>query len=143
MRTFDIHENDSRYIILDQETGKTIECDVFLSTRSRLEWERVCTDVLAAFIECGGHSSTEIISYIIRNRCADNRLVDTYDSISENTKTSKSSVKRVMGRMMAKGLLKKIRNGVYMVDGSVIRYGSKSAGAAIAAIWEGESGKHR
>jgi len=134
-------DGEARYAILDRKTGDIIDCDIFLEARTLASWEKVQTEALAAFIECGGSASTSVIAYMVRNREPGNLLVDTYSTIASKTGASVSSVRRVMSAMNAKGLLRKLRNGVYIINGDVIRYGSRSAGAAIAAVWAG-AGKH-
>jgi AraC-like DNA-binding protein len=126
----------SEWVMLNKETGQEIECDVFLKTRSHHHWERTCVNTLAAFIECGGSASSDIIAYILRNKDSTNRLIGSYDKVAAETGAGKSSVMRVFKAMMKKNLMRKEQNGVYIIHGDVARYGSKARGAAIAAIWD-------
>jgi DNA-binding transcriptional ArsR family regulator len=130
---------ESDWVMLNKETGQEIECDVFLKTRSHQHRESTCISTLSAlcaYIECSGASSAKVLSHILSEKDAANIIYQTYEEIAESSGVGISSVTRTFKKLMENGFLRKQRNGYYVLNPDVARFGSKSKEFAIIANWK-------
>lgn len=73
-----------------------------------------------------------VLAYILQNvHPQDNTFLLTYDRIAKKTGVSKDTVVRIMGRLGEKDFIRKLQNGVYIVNPYVMMWGPESKRAML------------
>ena len=68
-----------------------------------------------------------VLAYILQNvHQSDNTVIFTYDKIAKKTGVSKDTVARIIGRLGEKDCIRKVHNGVYMINPCVMVWGTES-----------------
>jgi polyhydroxyalkanoate synthesis regulator protein len=127
--------DDKRYILIDTKTGEEVDIQVFFEEVKKSGWEITYAKMLADYIGCTGSSSAAVLAHIIASRRDGNLIMETQDEIIQATGKGEQTVKKVFKVLLQKGLLKKIRNGKYMLSPKIIRNGDTWKGAAMLKIW--------
>jgi len=130
------HFNDSTYEIRDLVTGEIVPVTLMVEEIKKTYWEKAFINVLASFIEVGGEANNKVLAYLIRERNNENMILGTFKSIAAGAKVSEGTVSKLFKILQKKEFLKKIRNGLYMVNPKMLRYGSHNAGVAMMILWE-------
>ena len=97
--------------------------------------ETVTIDALSEYIRCGEGKSVEILAYFIRAKDNSNLIHGTQREIAARANVSLSVVSRTMKALEAKGLLKKVRSGCYMLSPEVMRHGETIRGSIMFRLW--------
>ena len=132
----DDYFNPATYAVIDRVTGEEIDVAIFLEKASSKYWERAYAKTIAEYIGVGGNGATKVLAYIIKEKNVDNILIQTVRGIGKETSVDPKTVSEVLKTLREKDLVKKMRNGVYLVSPHLMRHGSKTRGAMLLRLWE-------
>jgi len=130
------HFNDSTYAVIDLVTGEKVPISLMVKEIEKNYWEKAFIGVLANFIEVGGEANNKVLAYLIRHKNSENLVMGTYKSIAKDSDVSETTVSKLFKILQKKEFIKKIRNGLYMINPKMLRYGSYNAGVATMILWE-------
>jgi DNA-binding IclR family transcriptional regulator len=97
--------------------------------------ETVNIDALSEYIQCGEGKSVNILAYFIKEKDNNNLIQGTQREIAARANVSLSVVSRTMKALEAKGMLKKVRSGCYMLSPEIMRYGETIRGSIMFRLW--------
>ena len=135
-RTIDNYFDPETYQVIDLLTGEPVDVKIFIEKASQSGWEKAYAKTIAEYIECGGGSSERFLAYLIRFKDSKNMIYGTTKEMAINSSSSDAVIKRVIRRLKERGMIRKMRNGAYMITPKMIRNGSKERGAMLLRIWD-------
>ena len=124
-----------RYMVVERETGDVIPVDVFLEAVPPGYWEKAYAKTLAEYIGVVGNASSTILAWVLTHKDSNNLIHGSFAEIAEECATTRATVNALFQKLYKKELLKKIRNGCYMVSPEILRHGSKTRGAMVLRLW--------
>lgn len=116
-----------RNMVLHDDYGNDYEVGVFGKRiyGQKQFWKVYLMDFLA-ILGILESKQLEVLIYILENtRPSDNLFIGTYRAISENSGVSLDTTNKIMKKMQDFNFLKKIQNGVYMVNPALIMRGNE------------------
>ena len=122
-------------VLINKRTGEEIDVAIFVQTARQAGWEKAYADVLAGYIDCGGSKSATALAWIIKSRKNGNYIYETQTEIAEQSGVSVSVVKTLFKKLIAKGFVKKVNIGKYIVSPRMIRNGDNQKGAMNLKLW--------
>lgn len=130
--------------VLNLKTGDVVDSSTFVQKFLELQkedhkkgFQLVYPEVLARYLKCADSAPVDVLMYLLDNKNHKNVVAVTYSMIIEDTGVSNSTVAKVMTSLQKQGLMKKLRNGVYMLDPNIMIRGGNSRWAATDA-WRKE-----
>ncbi|MBT6129504.1 MAG: hypothetical protein HOH55_05325 [Candidatus Marinimicrobia bacterium] len=133
-------ENDTdlqnRFKILDTSTGEILEANVFYEKSSEQGWERAYIQTLCDYLGVTGNATVKILTYLIKKKDSQNRIIGTHQMIADGAGSSLGSVDRIMKRLKDDGYIATVTKGVYMLTPYMLRYGARTQGAALLRVWD-------
>ena len=94
---------------------------------------------LIATMELVGNQKTKLAYWIIDNLNKENQLIITYRKMSEETKISIETVRMTMKILLDADFLRKIQNGVYIVNPDIVFKGTRGARLNVLNIYQNEA----
>lgn len=130
----EIFINPRQYEIRNKETGEIHNMDMIVKKCSVSGWEKTYPKALANLINCGGCAAS-VISYFIEKKNADNLIIGTYPQIAEEVGVSDRTVANTIKALKKNKFIRSQSPSCYMLDPSIMRYGSKGKGIALMTVW--------
>ena len=127
--------DSSKYTVISHESGEAVEVDVFVKQTSGSYWERAYARVIADYINITGTNTSKVLAAILKKKDSNNLVVSTVREMAEDTGVSSVTVAKVFKRLQDEDLLKKVRNGKYLLSPDIMRHGSKTKGALLLRLW--------
>ena len=127
--------NPATYMVIDRVTGVEVDIDIYIKESSSSYWEKAYAKVLAEYIEVTGNNSSKVLAAILKKKNSDNLVLSTVREMAEELDVSPVTVSKIFVALQSKGLMKKIRNGRYLVSPMMLRHGSKTKGALLLRLW--------
>ncbi len=124
---------NSEYKITDKETGKEITPEEFLTeyfldrAPDKKGFEITYPHQLRKFFNVAGTPRTSVLLFLLEKKSIQNTISETNKSISESLNISKTTVSFVMKKLQDEGLLKKIRQGTYLLNPDISTYGGPNS----------------
>jgi len=131
----DDYFNPATYAVIDRITGEEVEIDIFIEKVKKGYWERAYASTLALYFGMSGSKSVDVLAYILSKKDHNNLFVYTWEEVQEDLGISKMTVAKVVKKAIAKGFIKKVRNGKYLISPTLLRHGSDIKGAMILKLW--------
>ena len=128
--------NPATYQVIDRVTGEEVDVAIFVEKARSGGWQKAYAKTLAEYIQCGDGQAVAFLAYILKKKDSKNYIHGTQREFAEKCKVSLSIINRTMKSLEKKGLLKKVRNGCYMLSPEVIRNGSDKMGAIMFRVWK-------
>ncbi len=95
------------------------------------------TELPTLQIENSEFKQLNVLAYILQNvHAGDNTVILTYKKIADDTKVSKDRVTRIMRRLGKLDFIRKLQNGVYIVNPRILVWGSESKREALCLKYE-------
>jgi len=132
----DARTDFDRYVVMERDTGNIVNVDVFLETVPSKYWEKAYAKVLAEYVGTAGNASANILAWVLKSKDANNLVHGSFSEIAELCGTTKPTVSGLFQKLYKKELLKKVRNGCYMVSPNILRHGSNTRGAMVLRLWQ-------
>lgn len=123
----------SNYVVVDMDTGEVL--DTAMEDKSKDRWEKTYLSTLTIFLSLADSKSLSILIWLLNNKSLDNRVAGTLSEIAEYCGTTKATVSIIFTKLYKVGLLKKIRNGYYIVNPHVMSSGSPATILNITKDW--------
>ena len=136
MQKFEPHINPETYTLIDNISGEPVPLNLFIKEIEKNQWEKAYAHLLADYIEAPGDKSCKVLAYLIRNKNRDNMVLGTHRGLADSIGVGHATVTKILKILQVKKLIKKIRNGCYMVDPKMLGYGSHNAQVALMVMWE-------
>lgn len=114
--------------LIDKETGEIIEVDQITKKvyGQKNFWKLYLSDFLPV-LGIVESKQVDILIYILENtQPSTNMFVGTYKAIKENTKTSETTIAKVMKKLQEQKFLKKIQNGLWQVSPNIMMKGDEN-----------------
>jgi len=132
---------NSKYKITVTEvsTGKVIPTDVYIKRTEKEQkgyWQKSYAEVLASYLNIAGTSTTKVLAHIIKEKNSTNMIHGTVREIGELAGVSSVTVSRVFKVLVEADLLRKVRNGCYILNQNVIGPGDAARSIAVIQLWE-------
>ena len=124
-----------RYSIFDNQTSEILPIDPFVEHIAPGYWEKAYAKTIAEYIGIAGNSSAVVLGWIIQNKDTNNLVHGSFAEIAMACEVTKHPVSGVFQKLYKKQLIKKIRNGCYLVSPNVLRHGGKTRGIMILRLW--------
>lgn len=107
---------------INQKTGEIIECSVIQKEVSQdFNFHKVWIEDLITILTNIGGKKLKVLNYLIENmRDSDNTISITYDKMEEQLKISRKTIAETMKILQENDFIKKIQNGLYMVNPDVL-----------------------
>ena len=106
--------------MINPETGELEKVPAYEIREFDINFEKVWLGHLLLAMDCLGGKRKEVVKWILENRDQDNQIVATFQSIQSQCNVSKQTVATVMKSMQSAQLIRKIRNGLYMLNSDFI-----------------------
>jgi len=127
--------NEDEYIMINKRTGEAVSADIFVEQIPKDYWERAYAKMLAEYIGVAGTATNNVLSWLIKNKDSQNRIIGTLSFIAKECNTTVPTVSTLFQKLYKRNMLKKIQNGIYMLSPSLLRHGSKTKGAILFKKW--------
>ena len=135
MRDESNYFNPATYQLIDRITGEEVPVDFFIKEVNRNGWEKAYAETIAEYFNIAGNQSTDVLAYFLTAKDKNNRLITTRKEVAEVTGVSYWTVSRVFKLTLEAGFLRKKRNGYYMINPSVMKYGDAGRGILVLKMW--------
>jgi len=129
------HLNSETYKVIDRITGEEVPTRMFVKQVEKNGWEKAYVGLIADYIEAPGDVSCKVLAHFMRKKDRNNMVMGTHRSIADDLKVGLATVSRVIKKLVAKELLKKVRNGCYMVSPKMIGHGGYNSQMALMIMW--------
>jgi len=123
------------YAVIRRDTGEEVPIDIFIKKAKAGYWEKAYAKTLAEYIGLSGSSTNKLLAYLIKNKTADNMILGTVRSISDELNISPGTTNKLFETLKKKCFLKHVRSGCYMLSPGLLRHGSNTRGAMMMRIW--------
>jgi len=122
---FDLRD-PSDYQIVHKDTGEVDELDLYLTKGGAKGWNQTYPQEFARLLSFIGGQQAQLLSWMILNRNGDNLVLESVASISEKAGISKSTSARTLKALQSRDFLRKVKNGMYMVDPRLVSWGGSA-----------------
>lgn len=127
--------NPATYMVIDRVTGEEVDVAIFVERASKSGWQKAFAKVLAEYIDCAGDKSSTLLAWLIKNKDQANLILGTQSEIAGRSRVSIAVTKRVMKKLIDKGMMKLVRSGCYMITPKMMRVGDNYKGAMLLRLW--------
>jgi hypothetical protein len=131
----DDYFNPDTYEIIDKITGEDVNQKMFIQKVKAGYWEKAYASVLSDYIGVTGSNNNKILGYLLKNKTSENIIHETIRGISEELHVSTATISTLFRLLKKKKLLKKIKNGRYMLSPSMIGHGDHYRGVLMFKLW--------
>lgn len=107
-----------RYI--NEATGEVQEFDVIEQTDKDFNFDKLWLGHILNSLDIIGNKKIKVLNWLLENKNSQNQILGTQREIAEKTKVSTPVVTETMGMLIDTNLLKKVRNGLYMLNPDVL-----------------------
>jgi len=116
--------NTDQYFIVNKLTGETGEFSELFSESAGKGWNitypRVVSEVL---VKTGG---SPVLAWMLLNKDTNNLVIASARKISEMSEMSISTVERTLKLLKEQEIIRKVQNGVYMLNPKLLCWGGKT-----------------
>ena len=137
MRDESNYFNPATYAVIDRITGEEVPVDIFIREAGKNGWEKAYAEVLAEYYNIAGSQAADVLSYFLISKDSNNRLITTRREVVEATGASYKTVSKVFKCTLDAGFIRKKRNGYYMVNPNLMKYGGEGRGVLMLRMWYG------
>lgn len=113
-----------RYI--NEQTGEVQEFDVIEQTDKDFNFDKLWLGHILNSLDIIGNKKIKVLNWLLSNKNAQNQILGTQREIAEKTDVSGPIVNETMGMLIQSNLLKKVRNGLYMLNPDVLFKGGNN-----------------
>lgn len=107
-----------RYI--NEATGEVQEFDVIEQTDKDFNFDKLWLGHILNSLDIIGNKKIKVLNWLLENKNSQNQILGTQREIAEKTNVSTPVVTETMGMLIQTNLLKKVRNGLYMLNPDVL-----------------------
>lgn len=107
-----------RYI--NEATGEVQEFDVIEQTDKDFNFDKLWLGHILNSLDIIGNKKIKVLNWLLENKNNQNQILGTQREIAEKTNVSTPVVTETMGMLIQTNLLKKVRNGLYMLNPDVL-----------------------
>ncbi len=109
-------------------TGEIISCTVIeKEVKNDFNFHKIWLNDLMNILDLIGGKKLEILKYLLNKMSnVDNTIIARYDDIMQDLKVSRQTVSNTLKILREANFIKKVANGVYMVNPDIIIKGSGS-----------------
>lgn len=132
-----------KYEVYSTKTGEVIDFEEAVAeyikvtdTKAENGFELTYLKVLVDFVEAADNPRAKVLGYFLRNKVSvTNQISTTYAEVAKDLGVSIKVVTAVIGSLQKSGLLKKVRNGQYLLNPDIAMRGGKARWAA-KTVWD-------
>ena len=133
----DIADSDKYEIIVrNKVTGEDVSVVTLKNNTGFEQWEKIVASYMASMLNLSGSAKTKFLVFVLVQKDEKNRIFGSYDDLAKQADVSIGTVKCLMPKLIKEQIVKRIMNGVFMVDPKMIRPGQRYKGAVLFDIWE-------
>lgn len=127
--------NPATYMVVDRVSGEEVDVAIFIEKAKVSGWQKAYAKTLSEYIKCGDGQAVKFLAYILDKKDGKNMIYGTQREFAKLSGVSVSIINRTMRALADKNLVKKVRNGCYMLSPEVMRNGSDKVGAIMFRTW--------
>lgn len=127
--------NPATYMVIDRVTGEEVNTSIFIERVKTGGWQKAYAKTLADYIQCGDGQAVNFLAYVLKNKDSKNYIYGTQRELAEKCSISLAIVNKTIKSLEKKKLLKKVRNGCYMLSPEIIRNGNDKIGTILFRVW--------
>lgn len=105
---------------INSRTGHVEEFDVVNFTDADFNFEKIWMGHLLDALNCVGNKKVDLLSYMLKNRDSQNRIIGTQRSIAEEMNISSQTVNRTIKALEKANAIRKISSSVYQLNPDLI-----------------------
>lgn len=125
---------DRDYQIIDRSTGEVVSASKFFASSFKDWFEMTRVAQLAEFIKSGDSPSDLVLAFILQSK-KHNQILGSIRAVATEVGVSPGTVNRLFKRLQEKDLLRKVQNGVYILNPRVCCTGG-NAQRTVRKAWE-------
>lgn len=119
---------DDRYSVIDHLTGERLswseyEQRILKDAEDEGYFEMTDKETLMRFIECTESPGGKVLNALLKKKWKNGKIEITQQELIAITGASKNTVNSVMKRLQDRGLLRKLKQGSYVLNPGVSVYG--------------------
>lgn len=115
--------NLRRYRVIDIETGDEDNLANHFNPPPAKGWNQTYPQQVAKILQLLGGSTADAMAYIITHKNTDNCIIGSAVHLAEKANVSKSTMERTLKMLQSADLLRKVQNGLYMVNPDLLSWG--------------------
>ena len=126
--------------LLDTASGELIYVDQIVKRvyGSKHFWKIYLMDFLS-ILGLFDSKQVDVFIYIAENtKASDNLFIGTYDKIAKDTEVSKSTVVRIMKKLQEHKFIKRVQNGVWLVNANILMKGNDHKRQMLLSYFESD-----
>lgn len=126
--------------LLDKQTGEVIWVDQITkrSYGTKSFWKCYLMDFLTV-LGIIDNKQVDIFIYIVENTNQSNNLfIGTYKKISKDCNCCEATIAKIMKKLVANGFIKKVQNGVWMVNPNILMRGNDTKRQILLSYYQEE-----
>lgn len=116
-------EKMDRYTIRDEETGEEIRLGDVFGDPAKKGYNITYPEQMAKLFVLTGGPTAKLMAYILTHKRKDNLLVGSANAISQRAGVSRNTTARAMKVLQEEDILRRVQNGLYMVNPDVACWG--------------------
>jgi len=126
--------------LIDPETKKLVEVSLNVqSNETDFNFHKVWLQELTSLLDLIGGQKLKVLNHILLNMNRDNTFSDTVRGMRTSLNLSMETITKSMKILQDSGNLKKLRNGVYMINPDLIIRGGSTVRQIVKAKFEGKT----
>lgn len=131
---------EKKRILRDMVTDEIIEVDQITkrSYGTKAFWKCYLMDFLSV-LGIIDNKQLDIFIYIVENTNQSNNLfIGTYEKIAKDVGASSSTIAKILNKLQKNNFIKKVQNGVWMVNANILMKGNDSKRQLLLSYYESE-----
>lgn len=137
--------NSDRYAIVDKETGHIVvdspDLNAVLKTAygQKAFWKVYMADYVQIILGAMDYKQLDVLMYISMNtQPSTNYFLGTYETVMKDCNCSRDTVYKLFKRLMELNYMKRLRNGLYMVNPSLVMKGNNAKKSLLIQYYDTE-----
>lgn len=127
--------NTKRYQVTDIETGDTDNLSNHMAPPAGKGWNQTFPREISRILEMVGGAPAVFLGYLLTHKNTDNQVIGSATTLGGKAGVSKSTSERTMKTLQQEDLIRKVQNGIYMVNPTLLSWGG-AAHQRLQKDWE-------